>query len=117
MPSKTDEARVRAALSTLRECYPNDQVLAEQLDGEWTGGTLGVAARRQGSYKNGMTDEMKAAIVDHHETLCRLHVEGEEALVMALQTVERIEQCETMAEVEQATKRLYRVLTKKLKQL
>jgi hypothetical protein len=112
-----DEAEAQAALSTLRECYPSDRVLAAQLDGEWTPKTLGHMARREKDYANGMTEEAQTAIVDHYETLCRLHVEGEEALVMALQTVERIESCETMGEVEEATERLGRVLNKKLERL
>jgi len=79
--------------------------------------TLGVAARREGDYETGLPAEMKAAVVAHHKTLHRLHVVGEEALVMALQTVEKIESCETMGEVEEATERLDRVLSKKLERL
>jgi len=112
-----DEAEARAALSTLRECYPSDQVLAKQLEGDWEPLTLAEMARGETDYASRMTDEMQVAIVDHYETLCRLHVDGEESLVMALQTVERIEQCETMGEVEEATERLDTVLRKKLRRL
>lgn len=115
--SRIDEAEAQAALSTLRECYPDDQALAEQLEGDWAGGTLGVAARRQGYYEKGLPAEMKAAIVAHHKTLRRLHVVGEEALVMALQTVEKIESCQTIGEVKEATERLDRVLNRKLERL
>jgi len=113
--SRIDEAEARAALATLRECYPSDQVLAEQLEGGWEPVTLAEMARGETDYA--MTEEMQAAIVDHYEDLCRLHVEGEEALVMALQTVEKIESCETMREVEEATERLDNVLTRKLEKL
>ena len=117
MMSRIDEAEAQAALATLRECYPDDQALAEQLEGDWAPKTLGHMARREKDYANGMTQKAQTAIVDHYETLCRLHVDGEEALVMALQTVERIEQCETMGEVEEATERLDTVLRKKLRRL
>ena len=112
-----DEAEAQAALATLRECYPSDRVLAAELDGEWAPKTLGHMARREKDYANGMTQEAQTAIVDHYETLCRLHVDGEESLVMALQTVERIESCETMGEVKEATERLDTVLRKKLRRL
>jgi len=117
MMDRSNEAKARATLATLRECYPSDQVLAEQLEGDWAARTLGKMARGENDYPSGMTDEMQAAVVNHYETLCRLHVVGEEALLMALQTVEKIESCKTMGEVEEATERLDRVLNKKLKRL
>ena len=113
-----DVANAKAVLTTLRECYPNDEVLAEQLDADISAKTLRKAANGSGHYQhNPMGIDTRTAVFDHYRKLQHLHVAGEEALVMAVQTVERLRACETIEEVTEAADRLERALNSKLADL